>query len=137
LKVIPFLFGSHLSVGIISFPVAFLMTDVVGEVYGRRVAKLFVLGGFISIALFILYSLVSLWAPWSADGFWAKDGYNLVFGVSTRIALASLLAFVGAYSTGTLISLIITWWLYKVLMGAVYTPLTYLGVYLLKEPETV
>lgn len=179
LKIMPFLFGSHLSVGVFSFPVVFLMTDVVGEVYGKRTAKFFVLAGFISTALFILYSFLSLAMPWSEDGAWAREGYNLIFGISARIAVASLvafaiaeyqdvfsffllrkkwgakffwlrsilsnlwsqlldtvifmvIAFAGVYSTPTLISIMITWWLYKVAMGALYTPLSYLGLKLLK-----
>ena len=180
LKIMPFLFGSHLSVAVFSFPVVFLMTDVIGEVYGKKTAKFFVLAGFISTALFIVYSLLSIALPWSADGEWVKEGYNQVFGVSVRIAVASLaafliaeyqdvfsffflrekmgvkffwlrsmlsnlwsqfldtvifmvIAFAGVYSTPTLISIIITWWLYKVAMGAVYTPLSYVGIYFLRD----
>ncbi len=179
LKIMPFLFGSHLSVGVFSFPVVFLMTDIVGEVYGKRLAKLFVFAGFISTALFIAYSFLSLAMPWSADGEWARAGYNQIFGISIRIAIASLaafliaeyqdvfaffffrqklgvklfwlrsilsnlwsqlldtvifmiIAFAGVYSTSVLISIIITWWLYKVAMAALYTPLSYLGIYLLR-----
>lgn len=180
LKIMPFLFGSHLSVAVFSFPVVFLMTDVIGEVYGKRMAKFFVLAGFISTALFIAYSFLSLYMPWSEAGTWAKEGYNQIFGISIRIAVASLaaflvaeyqdvfsffffkkkfgdshfwlrsnlsnvwsqfldstifmvIAFAGVYETGTLISIIITWWLYKVAMGIVYTPLSYLGIYLLRD----
>ncbi len=180
LKIMPFLFDSHLSVGVFSFPVVFLMTDVVGEVYGKRTAKFFVLAGFISTALFIFYSLLSLAMPWSEDGAWALEGYNLIFGISARIAVASLvafaiaeyqdvfsffllrkkwgakffwlrsilsnlwsqlldtvifmaIAFAGVYETSTLVSIIITWWLYKVAMGALYTPLSYVGIKFLKE----
>ena len=180
LKIMPFLFGSHLSVAVFSFPVVFLMTDVVGEVYGKRIAKLFVLAGFLSTALFIAYSFVSLVLPWSPDGEWAKDGYNTIFGVSARIAIASLVAFLiaeyqdvisffflrekmgvkffwlrsflsnlwsqlldtvifmviafaGIYQTPVLISIIITWWLYKVAMGMLYTPLSYLGIMFLRS----
>ncbi len=180
LKIMPFLFGSHLSVGVFSFPVVFLMTDVIGEIYGKRIAKLFVLAGFIATALFILYSFLSLAAPWSVDGEWARQGYNQIFGISIRIAIASLtafliaeyqdviaffffrdklgtknfwlrsnlsnlwsqlldtvifmtIAFAGIYQTRTLISIIITWWLYKVAMGLLYTPLSYVGLRLLRQ----
>ncbi|MDD2786113.1 MAG: queuosine precursor transporter [Patescibacteria group bacterium] len=180
LKIMPFIFGSHLSVGVFSFPVVFLMTDVIGETYGKRVAKLFVLAGFISTALFILYSFLSLAMPWSSDGEWARQGYNQIFGISTRIAVASLTAFIiaeyqdviaffffrdklgtknfwlrsnlsnlwsqlldtvifmtiafaGIYPTRVLISIIITWWLYKVVMGLLYTPLSYIGLRLLRQ----
>lgn len=183
LKIMPFIFGSHLSVAVFSFPVVFLMTDVIGEVYGKSVAQLFVLAGFISTALFIAYSLLSLAIPWSTEGEWAQQGYNQIFGISVRIAIASLaafliaeyqdvwsffffrdqlgvklfwlrslfsniwsqlldtvifmiIAFAGVYSTHTLISIIITWWLYKVAMGALYTPLSYIGIYFLREKKS-
>ncbi len=182
LKIMPFLFNSHLSVAVFSFPIVFLMTDVIGEVYGKRLAKLFVRAGFISTALFIGYSFLSLWLPWAQEGLWAKEGYNLVFGLSGRMAVASLvafvvaeyqdvftfffirdkigskffwlrsflsnlwsqlldtiifmtIAFVGVYPTKTLISIILTWWLYKVLMGLAYTPLSYLGIKLLRGKD--
>lgn len=180
LKIMPFLFDSHLSVGIFSFPIVFIMTDVIGEVYGKKIAKFFVLTGLISTILFIIYTLLSLWMPWSADGLWAQEGYNLVFGITTRIALASVvafaigeyqdvitffflkkrlgqgnfwlrsnlsnlwsqfldtvifmvIAFAGIYSTPVLISIIITWWLFKVGMGVLYTPFSYLAIKLLQE----
>lgn len=180
LKIMPFLFGSHLSVAVFSFPVVFLMTDVIGEVYGKKMARFFVLAGFISTALFIVYSFLSLSMPWSEAGLWAKDGYNQIFAISVRVSVASLaafliaewqdvvsffffrekfgtsrfwlrsnlsnlwsqlldsiifmvIAFAGIYSVQTLISIIITWWLYKVAMGLVYTPLSYLGIYLLRD----
>lgn len=180
LKIMPFIFDSHLSVGVFSFPIVFLMTDVVGEVYGKRIAKLFVIAGFISTALFILYSLISLAMPWSEDGVWAREGYNQIFEISARIGIASLvafliaeyqdvisffyfrekwdgqffwarsllsnmwsqlldtvifmtIAFVGVYEIQTLVSISITWWLFKIGMGLLYTPLSYLGMYLLQE----
>jgi uncharacterized integral membrane protein (TIGR00697 family) len=90
--------GGPGAVGVFSFPLVFIMTDVIGEVYGKKLAKQFVLAGFISTALFIGYSLLSLAMPWSTDGLWAKEGYNLIFGVSARIAIASLVAFaIGEY----------------------------------------
>lgn len=180
LKIMPFLFGSHLSVAVFSFPIVFMMTDVIGEVYGKRAAKFFVLAGFVSTALFIGYSFLSLVLPWSSAGTWAQQGYNQIFGISIRIAIASLtafliaeyqdvfsffffrkkfgakrfwlrsslsniwsqfldttifmlIAFAGIYPTPTLISIIVTWWLYKVAMGALYLPLSYLGIYFLKD----
>ncbi len=179
LKLMPFLFGAHLSVAVFSFPIVFLMTDVIGEVYGRRLAKLFVRAGFISTALFLFYSILSIAMPWASKGEWARDAYNLIFGTSGRIALASLtafmiaeyqdvftfffvrgkigekmfwlrsflsnlwsqlldsaifmvIAFAGVYPTATLLNIIITWWLFKVAMGLVYTPLSYLGIRVLR-----
>ncbi|HEY4503087.1 MAG TPA: queuosine precursor transporter [Candidatus Paceibacterota bacterium] len=179
LKIMPFIFGSHLTVAVFSFPIVFLMTDVIGEVYGKSLAKWFVRCGFVATVLFLAYTLLSLWLPWAEEGLWAKEGYNLIFGVSGRIGLASMVAFIvaeyqdvltfffvrskigagffwlrsflsnlwsqlldsiifmtiafaGIYPTKTLISIIVTLWLYKVLMGLLYTPLSYLGIKLLR-----
>ena len=179
LKIMPFLFGTHLSVAVFFFPFVFLTTDVIGQVYGKKMAKDFVLAGFISICLFMVYSLISLDLPWAADSLKFKDSFNTIFGISLRMSLASLvayllseyqdvyaffffkkrlnnkafwlqsnlsnlwsqlidtivfmtIAFAGIYSLKTLILMSIPWYLYKVLMGFVYTPLSYLGIYLLK-----
>lgn len=180
LKIMPFLLGTHLSVGVLSFPIVFLATDVVGEIYGKRASKIFVLAGFVSTALFLAYSLVSLALPWAHEGLWAQASYNQIFGISARIAFASLaafgiaeyqdvlsffflrerfgqrhfwlrsllsnvwsqlldtvifmtIAFLGVYDTRTLLTLILTWWLFKVAMGFLYTPLSYLGIRWLKS----
>jgi len=180
LKIAPFLFGLHVSVAVFSFPFVFLTTDVIGEVYGKKIAKLFVLCGFVSIVLFLLYSLISLALPWAEAGLWAKESYEQIFGISMRIAFASLVAFAiaqyqdvlsffffkatigakyfwlrsnlsnlwsqfldtvifmgiafyGVYSNEALIGIIISWWLFKVAMGFLYTPLSYLALKLLRE----
>ncbi|MES2134691.1 MAG: queuosine precursor transporter [Patescibacteria group bacterium] len=184
LKIMPFLFGTGLSVAVFSFPIVFLMTDVIGEVYGKRIAKFFVLAGFIATALFIAYSFISIAMPWSERGLWVSESYNQVFGISVRMAIASLvafaiaqyqdvisffffkkllgksgfwlrstlsniwsqfldtvifmvIAFAGVYSTSTLIGIMFSWWLYKVAMGFLYTPLSYLAIRLLKDKNEI
>ena len=47
IKLMPFLFGSHLSAAIFVFPIVFLMTDVIGEVFGKEMSKRFVKMGFL------------------------------------------------------------------------------------------
>src|SRR3989339_1472727 len=94
MKLMPFIFGTTLSVGIFCFPIVFIMTDIVGEIYGKKIAKLFVLAGAISIILFLVYSLVSVITPWADQGLGLKSAYNQVFGLSARISIASVLAFI-------------------------------------------
>ncbi|MEK7181076.1 MAG: queuosine precursor transporter [Patescibacteria group bacterium] len=183
-KLMPFLFGGQLSVSVFFFPFVFLMTDVIGEVYGKKMARRFILAGFLSILLFLIFSLISTIMPWGERALWIKGSYNQVFGISARIAIASLIAFIiaeyqdviaffffrrklgtknfwlrsnlsniwsqlldtsifmtiaflGIYPPKVLLLLIIPWWLYKVVMGALYTPLSYLGLRLLRgKPST-
>ncbi len=94
IKLMPFLFGTHLSVAVFCFPIVFIMTDVIGEVYGKKMAKNFVLAGILSILIFLLYSAISIIVPWAKSGMWAHDGYNLIFGISVRFSIASLVAYV-------------------------------------------
>jgi len=180
LKIMPFLWGLHVSVAVFSFPFVFITTDVIGEIYGRGMAKLFVIAGFISTAMFIGFSLLSVALPWDPAGAWVQESYGQIFGITIRIAIASLVAFAvaeyqdvlsffffkklfgesnfwlrsnlsnvwsqlldsalfmviafyGVYETSTLIGIIISWWLFKVAMGFVYTPLSYIGLWLLRE----
>ena len=180
LKIAPFLLGLHVSVAVFSIPFVFLTTDVIGEVYGKKMARFFVRCGFFATALFLIYSTISMLLPWDPAGLWAKAGYEQIFGVSMRIAIASLvafavsefqdvstfffvkqkigekmfwlrslisniwsqlldsvlfmvIAFAGVYPTPVLIRIIITWWLFKVAMGLLYTPLSYLGLKLLRD----
>lgn len=179
LKIMPFLFGTHLTVAIFSFPIVFLMTDVIGEVYGKKMSRNFVIAGFISTLLFITYNLISNFFPWDVAGAWVQSSYNQVFSLSVRISIASLLAFGiaeyqdviaffftkklfgtkhfwlrstlsnvwsqlldsiifmfvafwGIYPLSVLIGIIAPLWIFKVLMGIFYTPLSYFGIYLLK-----
>jgi len=180
LKIMPFILGLHVSVAVFSIPFVFLTTDVIGEVYGKKMARFFVRCGFFATALFLLYSTISMLLPWDPAGLWAKAGYEQIFGISMRIAIASLvafavsefqdvatfffvkqkigekmfwlrslisniwsqlldsvlfmvIAFAGVYPTPVLIRIIITWWLFKVAMGFVYTPLSYIGLKLLRD----
>lgn len=180
LKIAPFIFGLHVSVAVFSFPFVFLTTDVIGEIYGKKMAKFFVRCGFIATALFLLYSLISISLPWAEAGLWAKESYEQIFGVTFRIAIASLVAFAiaefqdvyaffwvrakigekffwlrslisniwsqlldsalfmviafyGVYSNDAILRIIITWWAFKVLMGFLYTPFSYLALRILRE----
>jgi uncharacterized integral membrane protein (TIGR00697 family) len=182
IKLMPFFFGTHLSVGVFCFPVVFIMTDIIGEVYGKKMAKNFVLAGVISILLFMFYSFISSITPWADKALWAKDSWNTIFGLSFRFSIASVIAFIvgeyqdvftffflrsktegkyfwlrsnlsnlwsqlvdtvlfmsiafvgtGYYGTKDLIIMIVIWWMYKVLMGILYTPFSYLGIYLLTK----
>ncbi len=182
IKLMPFVFGTHLTVAIFSFPIVFLTTDIVGEIYGKPMARMFIWAGFISTLLFIIYTFVSDWMPWSESAYWVKESYNQVFGSSIRISLASLTAFIvaeyqdvvsffffrkiwgdkhfwlrsnlsniwsqlldsiiftiiafaGIYDIPTMVALTIPWWIYKVFMGFLYTPLSYVALHFLREPK--
>ena len=57
LKIAPFILGLHVSVAIFSIPFVFLTTDVIGEIYGKKMARFFVRCGFFADAL--IFAMVS------------------------------------------------------------------------------
>lgn len=93
IKIMPFIFGTHLSTAIFAFPLVFLTTDVVGEVYGQAYSRAFVRMGFFSLIVFLIFNALSNIMPTSPE-FRMPDAYNQIFGLSLRFTFASLMAFV-------------------------------------------
>lgn len=86
------LFGVNISVGIFLFPVLFLITDIVSEVAGKKVANLFVVIALISLLITVGFTLFAITvAPGSR--FEMNSEYSQVFGLTLRITIASLIAF--------------------------------------------
>jgi queuosine precursor transporter len=90
------LFGHDLgpiSVGIIPFPVTFLLTDVVNDFYGRRGARFLTLVGF-GMAL-LAYALLQLTTalPVHESTYFTQAEYAKIFGGSSQLFIASMLAY--------------------------------------------
>lgn len=83
----------ELSVGIIPYPITFLVTDVVSELYGRKRANRIVLAGLFASIFMLLIVIVStnvsatVWSPVSDDQF------HKVFGLTFVAVAASLAAY--------------------------------------------
>lgn len=91
-----FSFNFVLSVGIIPYPITFLCTDLISEIYGKNKANQVVIAGFVS-SLFILFIIMIAntveavsWSPVS------QETFNQVFGLFTPAVIASLLAYLVA-----------------------------------------
>jgi queuosine precursor transporter len=90
------LFGHDLgpiSVGIIPFPVTFLLTDVVNDFYGRRGARFLTLLGF-AMAL-LAYALLQLTTrlPVHESTYFTQAEYAKIFGGSAQLFVASMIAY--------------------------------------------
>ena len=171
MKTMPFLFGTHLSVAVFFLPFVFVTIDIVGQVYGPSVSRMFVRSGFIALVFFLLANILSEYAPWSENTY-ARIGesYDAIFSLSFRVGIASLfafltselidvwvffrakqifsnffiastlsnivsqwvdtfffmvIAFAGVFSPEKILLMSIPWWIYKVLGGVAYTPISY------------
>lgn len=80
------------SVGIFMYPITFLVTDVVEDVFGKEKVKGFVIAGFISIVIVMLFTVLSVLLP-PAARYPSNEAFLAVFNPSIRIMIASLVAF--------------------------------------------
>ena len=82
-----------ISVGIIPFPVTFLLTDVVNDFYGRKGARFLTLLGF-AMAL-LAYALLQLTTalPAHESTYFTQAEYSKVFGGSAQLFIASMVAY--------------------------------------------
>ncbi len=89
------LFGIAVSVGIFAYPLTFLMTDAISEVYGKKKAKQLVYAALIAQVLVLILTYISVKLP-AADRYHLNEEYVQVFGGSIRMIIASLIAFIVA-----------------------------------------
>ena len=85
----------RVSVGIFFVPVLFLVTDIVGEVFGRKEASRFV--NMATIMLVLLFVMMALCIAVKPDASYSlQEQYSQIFGSSLRMTIASLVSFVVA-----------------------------------------
>ena len=87
------LFGVAVSVGIFSYPLTFMITDAISEVYGKEKTKQVVYAALIAQVLVLGLVWLSIKLP-PADRFTLNEEYVQVFSGSIRMIIASLIAFI-------------------------------------------
>ena len=92
--------GQVISVGMIPFPITFVLTDILNEFYGKRAARLVTVVGFF-MAIFAYLTIYVAWLmPWAAvtraQGWTGMHAaaFDNVFNGSQRILLGSMAAYV-------------------------------------------
>lgn len=89
-------FKLNASVAIFVLPLIFTINDVVTEVYGKQRARSIIRSGLIMIVFLIGFTLLATALPPSGRFAGSEQAYDLIFHQSTRIAVASLIAFSAA-----------------------------------------
>jgi hypothetical protein len=84
--------GVSVSVAIFMVPLTFLITDIVEEVRGRKLATQFVLIGTISLVILFGFVALSVHLP-SHERYSYGTEYRTIFGSSLRIIVASITGF--------------------------------------------
>ena len=90
--------------GLLVFPISYIINDCIAEVWGFRKARLIIWMGFLMNFLVVALGQIAVALP--AAPFWeGEEGFNFVFGMAPRIAVASLLAFlVGSFMNAYVMS---------------------------------
>jgi uncharacterized integral membrane protein (TIGR00697 family) len=82
-----------ISVGIIPFPVTFLLTDVVNDFYGRRGARFLTLLGFAMALLAYALLQITTRLPAHESTYFTQPEYAKIFGGSAQLFVASMIAY--------------------------------------------
>lgn len=85
-------FGTVLPVSIIWFPLTFLITDIVSEMYGARRARFLVIMGFCMSLLLLAFSLIGIRLP-VAEFYPLQEDYTNIFGPIWRLLFGSMAAY--------------------------------------------
>lgn len=84
--------GYVMTAGIIAFPITFLITDIVNELWGRKVAQNLVIAGFVANILMVGLYQLGVWL--SPAGFWeGQEAFSLILGAVPRIVFSSMVAY--------------------------------------------
>ncbi len=84
------------SAGILPYPLTFLVTDLISELYGQRKANLVVFAGFIASMFVLLFLWLGGQFNAIPDSLVSDDIYNSVFRNAWRIIAASMVAYLFA-----------------------------------------
>ena len=85
------------TVGLLVFPISYIINDCIAEVWGFKKARLIIWSGFAMNFFVVALGLIAVAIP--AAPFWeGEEHFDFVFGMAPRIVAASLMAFlVGSF----------------------------------------
>ena len=83
-----------ISVGILPYPITFLITDIISEVYGKQKANQVVTAGIFASLFSLLIILVADWVPATSWSPVSDPLFNQVFGATGVAVFASMTAYI-------------------------------------------
>ncbi len=79
--------------GTITFPFAFMLGDVLSEIWGFKIAKRVIFLSFLCNIILVLFTGLGIFLPYPDYMESVQQGYITVFGYVPRIVIASLISF--------------------------------------------
>ena len=90
------LFRFELSVGILPYPITFLITDIISEIYGKKKANQVVIAGIFASIFSMIIILIANYVPAIDNSPLSNETFSKVFGLSPIAVLASMMAYLFA-----------------------------------------
>lgn len=90
------LYRFEISVGILPYPITFLITDILSEIYGKKKANQVVIAGIFASFFSMIIILIADVAPAIENSPIENETFSRVFGLSPLAVLASMLAYLAA-----------------------------------------
>lgn len=84
--------GRTYGVSILWYPLTFLLTDIVSEIYGAKRAQFMVIMGFAMSVVLLMFSLIGIALP-VAEFYPMQESYTAIFGPVWRLLFASMAAY--------------------------------------------
>ncbi len=86
-------FGFTMTMGVIPFPVTFIITDLLNEYFGRKVVRATTLIGMLMIALAYLLIVIDIQIPAGPNSPIDDQSFNRVFANSGLVIIGSIIAY--------------------------------------------
>ena len=83
----------EISVGIIAYPITFLVTDLISELFGKKMANRIVVAGLVSALFIYLLITLAIAAPATAWSPVSDETFSGVFGLTGPAVFASMCAY--------------------------------------------
>ena len=91
-------------VGVLVFPLSYIINDVVAEVWGYRKVRLIIWAGFVVNLLAVIFFSLSIVVP-AAPFYQSQDAFATVLGNTPRLVAASLIAYlIGSFLNAYIMS---------------------------------
>ena len=90
------LYRFEISVGILPYPITFLITDILSEIYGKKKANQVVIAGIFASFFSMLIILIADFAPAIQNSPVDNEAFSKVFGLSPIAVFASMIAYLFA-----------------------------------------
>ena len=84
------------SAGMLPYPLTFLITDILSEIYGRKMTNKVVISGFFASLMVLIFLWLGSQASAIQDSPIDDNTFNLVFQNAWRVIAASMIAYLSA-----------------------------------------